>query len=98
MSATIIAPNTVLTIAKRLHRKYGCTIYFYIPESFTVDRESLTFSHITKHTDSNGRYHIPLYTFNNKIYMHTNSSRPLGEGMKVGPASANGAHYYPQED
>lgn len=93
-----ILGHELMDLARHLHKKHGCTVYFHIPEAFTVDRDSLRFSHIHAHHNSHGTFHIPIYTFNNKIYIHTIPFATLGSGVLFGPASASGAHLYPMEE
>lgn len=85
-------------IAQALHREFRRRVYFYIPESYEVERSNLKFSHIYVHEKNEYQYHIPIYTFNNKLYVHSALVHPLGDGHKIGPSDITGAHFYPPEE
>lgn len=87
----------MLLIAQSLHREFRWRVYFYIPQDYVVERSNLKFSHIYIYEKSDFQYHIPIYTFNNKLYVHTTFMHPIGDGHKVGPADVTGAHFYPAE-
>lgn len=87
-----------LEIAKSLYREFRLRIYFFIPESYVVERSNLRFSHIHVYEKNDFQYHLPIYTFNNKLYLHTALLHPLGDGHKIGPSDVTGAHFYPPEE
>lgn len=84
-------------IARTLHNEHHRRVYFYVPSDFSVHRDCLRFSHIHIHHQYGEQYHLPIYTFNDKLYVHTNPTCPPGYGNKVGPASLSGSHYYPMD-
>lgn len=95
---TRITSEQLIEMAKQIHLQLKKPVYFHIPEKHFVDRDALVFSHIYVASTDDLKYNIPVYTFNNKLYLHTNIIHPLGEGHKIGPASSSGAHYYPTEE
>lgn len=95
---TRLVADDMLAIAKTLYRQSNRRVYFHIPETYAVERSNLKFSHFHVHEKDDHIYHIPIYNFNNKLYVHSAPIYALGEGHKVGPTSATGAHYYPSDD
>lgn len=94
---TKLTSEDLVHIAKALYREFNWRVYFYIPESYAVERSNLRFSHIHVYEKEDLQYHLPVYTFNNKLYVHTAIVHPLGEGHKVGATNDAGAHYYPPD-
>lgn len=95
---TRLSAEDFLALAKELHEIHGRRVYFHIPDQFVVERTSLTYSHNHVYIKHDAQFHFPIYTFNNKLYIHTSTIHPLGEGHKIGPSSPAGAHFYPQDD
>lgn len=93
-----IGSDQLIEMAKHVHQQFKKPVYFHIPEKHVVDREALVYSHMYVAFTDDLRFNIPVYTFNNKLYLHTNITHTLGEGHKIGPASSSGAHYYPMEE
>lgn len=88
----------LLLVAQALHNEHKRRVYFYIPESYVVERSNLRFSHMYIYEKGDNQYHLPIYTFNNKLYIHSALVHPLGDGHKVGPSDITNAHFYPPEE
>lgn len=95
---TQLQHSDYLCIAERLHRLHNQTVYFYIPEAFVVDRDALTFMSMYRYRHNNTIYDFPIYTFNNKIYIHSKPDFPLGSGHRISKPGPHNAHYYPMEE
>lgn len=93
-----LLPMDFYAIAVALHDLYNRTVYFHIPEEFVVDRDALQFMCIYRYRQYNSVYDFPIYTFNNKLYIHSKPDHPLGAGPRLFKASPQNAHYYPMEE
>lgn len=92
-----LAKEDLLHIAQQLHHQFHRRVYYHISSKHIVEREALRFSHIHRYVRHDGVYDIPVYTFNNKIYIHTDILDPLGHGHTVGEPSPSGSYYFPRE-
>lgn len=82
-------------LACELAHKHHRRVYFFINRAHLVERSQLQFLTMQDYTVAEERYAIPIYTFNNHLYIHTDPLSPLGDGCKVGAPSTSGCHYAP---
>lgn len=87
--------DQLTVIARELAHKHHRRVYFFINRAHLVERSQLQFLMMQHYTVAEERYAIPVYTFNNHLYLHTDPLSPLGDGCKVGVPSASGCHYAP---
>lgn len=85
--------DDLIAIAKELCRIHHRRVYFHINRTHLVERSQLQFLMMQEFTRGEDRFALPIYTFNNHLYIHTDPLSPLGDGRKFGTASKSGCHY-----